>query len=61
VEKGFAGGGGPSPTPRKRKMPAHAKNQFPPLEVQAVGRRTNDKPRSKPRKGIIEDTGGGIA
>lgn len=38
--------------------PFDSKNQFPPLEVQAVGRRSNDKVRQKPRKGIIEAGGG---
>lgn len=41
--------------------PMSSKNEFAPLEVQAATRRTNDKVRQKPRKGIIEDTGGGFA
>lgn len=37
------------------------KNTFPPIDVQAVGARSNDKPTSKPRKGLIETTDGGLA
>jgi hypothetical protein len=38
--------------------PMTSKNSFPPLEVQAVSRRQNDKPAQKPRKGITEAGGG---
>lgn len=30
------------------------KNVFPPLDVQAVGRRSNDKVAAVPRKGVVE-------
>jgi hypothetical protein len=38
--------------------PNTPKNAFPPLEVQAVGRRSGDKPMGKVRKGIVEAGGG---
>lgn len=41
--------------------PNTSKNAFAPLDVQAAGRRSNDKVMQKPRKGIIEDSSGGLA
>lgn len=39
--------------------PMTSKNEFPPIDVQAVSARSNDKPMGKVRKGIIETGSGG--
>lgn len=48
----------PSKGRQQFTAPMTSKNEFPPLDVQAAIRRTNDKVRQKPRKGITEAGGG---